>query len=253
MKELALSIKEHGVIQPIIVRNVNGKYEIIETEYIEDQNAIVFKTDSFSNYAIATKMNTEKSDETSGNPKTGDNIFINIAIFLLELFNPGIEESFAVWNIGIIKFNQFYRLFTGMFLHANIWHLLTNMYALYVIGSQLEGFIGRAKYLTVYIISGIMGSLLSVALHSGNFAAVGASGAIFGLLGSILYFGYHYRIYLGQTLRSQIIPLILLNLFIGFVLSGVDNAAHIGGLIGGILIEKMFNIRYLLFFVLHGS
>ena len=171
-------------------------------------------------------------------------IFINIAIFLLELFNPGIEETFVVWNIGIIKFNQFYRLFTGIFLHANIWHLLTNMYALYVIGSQLEGFIGRAKYLTVYIISGLMGSLLSVALHSGNFAAVGASGAIFGLLGSILYFGYHYRVYLGEVVKTQIIPLIVINLIIGFSFSGIDNFGHIGGLIGGILTTMAVGIKH---------
>ncbi|MBE6151420.1 MAG: rhomboid family intramembrane serine protease [Firmicutes bacterium] len=171
-------------------------------------------------------------------------IFINIAIFLLELFNPGIEESFAVWNIGIIKFNQFYRLFTGIFLHANIWHLLTNMYALYVIGSQLEGFIGRAKYLTVYIVSGIMGSLLSVALHSGNFAAVVASGAIFGLLGSILYFGYHYRVYLGEVVKTQIIPIIVINLIIGFSFSGIDNFGHIGGLIGGVLTTMAVGIKH---------
>ena len=63
--------------------------------------------------------------------------------------------------------------------------------------------------------------------------SAGASGAIFGLLGALLYFGYHYRIYLGNVMRSQIIPLIIFNLMLGFILVGIDNAAHIGGLMGG--------------------
>lgn len=82
--------------------------------------------------------------------------------------------------------------------------------------------------------SGLCGSLLSTALSGRNAISVGASGAIFGLLGAIAYFGYHYRVYLGNVLKSQIIPIILINLFIGFTFSGIDNFAHIGGLIGGI-------------------
>lgn len=172
-------------------------------------------------------------------------IILNVAIFLLQMLNSNIYELFCVWNIGVIKLNQFYRLFTGMFLHANIIHLATNMYALYVIGHQLEGFLGRAKYITVYVVSGLMGSFLSVALQSGNFAAVGASGAIFGLLGALLYFGYHYRVYLGEVLKKQIIPLIVINLLIGFAFSAsIDNFAHIGGLIGGVLVTMALGIKH---------
>lgn len=171
-------------------------------------------------------------------------IFLNVAIFLLQLFNPNIYETFAVWNIGIIEYNQIYRLFTGMFLHANIIHLATNMYALYAVGHQLEGFLGRTKYILVYLISGLMGSFLSVALQSGNFAAVGASGAIFGLFGSLLYFGYHYRVYLGEVLKTQIIPLIIVNLIIGFTFTGIDNFAHIGGLIGGALSTMALGVKH---------
>ena len=74
--------------------------------------------------------------------------------------------------------------------------------------------------------------------------SAGASGAVFGLLGSLLYFGYHYRIYLGSVIKSQIIPLIIINLLIGFSISGIDNAAHIGGLIGGILITMALGVKY---------
>ena len=77
-----------------------------------------------------------------------------------------------------------------------------------------------------------------------NGVSAGASGAIFGLLGSILYFGYHYRVYLDGVLKSQIIPLIVMNLGLVFILSGIDNAAHIGGLIGGILISMAVGVKY---------
>lgn len=132
------------------------------------------------------------------------------------------------------KMGDYYRLFTSIFLHAGIFHLLCNMYSLYVLGPQVESFYGKIKYLSIFIISGISGSLLSTALSGNNTISVGASGAIFGLLGAILYFGYHYRVYLGNVLKSQIIPLIILNLAIGFTFSGIDNLAHIGGLIGGV-------------------
>lgn len=171
-------------------------------------------------------------------------VSINVIIFLLQVLFPKIMDMFCVWNIGIIKYGEFYRLFTGMFLHANIIHLLFNMYALFIIGSQLEGFLGRSKYTVVYILSGLMGSLLSVALHNDNFSAVGASGAIFGLMGALLYFGYHYRVYLGSVMQTQIIPIIVINLIIGFVSSGIDNLAHIGGLIGGITITMGLGIKY---------
>ncbi|MBQ7104872.1 MAG: rhomboid family intramembrane serine protease [Bacilli bacterium] len=171
-------------------------------------------------------------------------IGINILVFFLQMFNQNIISYFAVWNIGIAEYGQFYRLFTGMFLHANIMHIAFNMYALYVIGRQLEGFLGKAKYLSVYLISGFIGSLLSVALHSGNYAGVGASGAIFGLLGALLYFGYHYRVYLGGVMRSQIIPLIVINLLIGFMSPGIDNLAHIGGLIGGVTSTMALGIKH---------
>ena len=138
-------------------------------------------------------------------------------------------------NVGnLTKNGQFYRLFTCIFLHAGIIHLLCNMYSLYVIGPQIESFFGKLKYIFIFCFSGICGSILSLAFSDNNLVSVGASGAIFGLLGSILYFGYHYRVYLGNALKSQIVPVIILNLMIGFMITGIDNFAHIGGLVGGV-------------------
>ena len=139
-------------------------------------------------------------------------------------------------NNGIYtKGGDFYRLFTCIFLHAGIIHLACNMYSLYVIGPQVESFYGKLKYIFIFCFSGICGSILSLAFGNAADVSVGASGAIFGLLGSILYFGYHYRVFLGNALKSQIVPVILLNLMIGFLIPGIDNFAHVGGLVGGIL------------------
>ena len=141
-----------------------------------------------------------------------------------------------------IRAGQYYRLITGIFLHGSIFHLLFNCYALYVIGSQIESYLGKIKYLIIYFFSGLCGSLLSITL-GGSAASIGASGAIFGLMGSLCYFGYYYRVYFGNVLKSQLIPLIVLNLGLGFLMNGVDNAAHIGGLIGGVIITKSLGIK----------
>ena len=86
--------------------------------------------------------------------------------------------------------------------------------------------------------------MLTLPLLQSNVVSVGASGAIFGLMGSLLYFGYHYRVYLGTVIKSQIIPLIVLNLLIGFLATSINNFAHIGGLVGGILISMVVGVKY---------
>ena len=147
-----------------------------------------------------------------------------------------------VLNPSKILNGEYYRLLSCIFMHGGIIHLLCNMYCLYVIGPQVESFFGKIKYIVIYLLSGIIGSLMSLSIT--NSISLGASGAIFGLLGSILYFGYHYRVYLSQAIKSQIMPIIVLNLFLGFILNGVDNAAHIGGLIGGVLVSMMAGVKY---------
>ena len=140
-----------------------------------------------------------------------------------------------------IRAGQYYRLLTGIFLHNDFFHILFNCYALYVIGSQIESFFGKFKFIIIYFFSGLIGALFSITF--GNYASVGASGAIFGLMGALLYFGYYYRVYLGNVVKSQILPLIIINLVIGFLSTGIDNFAHIGGLIGGLLITIAIGVK----------
>lgn len=170
-------------------------------------------------------------------------IAVNVIMYVVPILFGLYDEliaNFAVWGPAIRE-GQTYRLLTGIFLHGGIAHLLFNCYALYVIGAQVENFLGRFKFLVIYLVAGISGSLFSMIF--GNYASVGASGAIFGLMGALVYFGYHYRVYLGNVVKSQIIPLILLNLCLGFVLSGIDNFAHIGGLIGGSLMSIALGVK----------
>ena len=175
-------------------------------------------------------------------------IIINVIVFILMyILGKGSQDAFTLIKFGafqkdLILGGEYYRLITSAFLHIGIFHLLFNCYALYVIGRQLESFLGKIKFLIIYLVSALCGSLMSMIFPIS--ISAGASGAIFGLLGSLLYFGYNYRVYLGTVLKSQIIPLILINLIFGFMVSGINNAAHIGGLIGGILIPMSLGIKY---------
>ncbi len=172
-------------------------------------------------------------------------IIINLLVYFIPMLlgNSDIVISY-LGSYGLsVKMGEYYRLLTAVFVHANIAHLLFNMYALWIIGMQLESFIGKWRFLVVYLFSALCGSLLSVVVTP-DALSVGASGAIFGLLGALLYFGYHYRIYLGTVIKSQIIPLIVINLLLGFMVPGIDNAAHIGGLIGGALMMIGVGVKY---------
>lgn len=169
------------------------------------------------------------------------NVIISLVVLFLYYSNTYDLFSILAVNSNAIKNCEVWRLVTGGFLHVDIIHLMCNMYSLYVIGTQIESFIGKKKFILIYFISMIVGNMLSVVLSNG--LSVGASGAIFGLLGSLIYFGYHYRLYLGSVMRSQIIPLLILNLAIGFIVPNINVVAHIGGLVGGIFATMALGIE----------
>ncbi len=174
-------------------------------------------------------------------------IFICVLVFILMyVLGNGSTDNYTLLLFGanldaLTKNGDYYRLLTSMFLHIGIMHLLCNMYSLYIIGKEVENVFGKWKYLVIYILSGIAGSILSLAFNHNTICA-GASGAIFGLLGALLYFGYYYRPYLGATLTRTIIPVIAINLIVGFLDSGIDNSAHIGGLVGGLLVAMAVGV-----------
>ena len=170
-------------------------------------------------------------------------IVLNLMVFLYGMLHSN-DELINIFgnNYELVQKGQFYRLLTCMFVHGSIMHLLLNMYALYTIGPVVERYYGKSKYIFIYLVSGLLGSVFSSVFMSANSVSIGASGAIFGLLGSICYFTYYYRATLQGILRESIVPVIVINLIIGFMLPSVDLVAHIGGLLGGILVSMGLGI-----------
>ena len=243
------SIKFTGIDEVLKDKNIIKVFPNIKDKLIKDKEGI----------DLIVNVTNDKNTKTVEENKVFTKIFepkkmiitpILIAICILVfiamyIWGNGSEDAvtlllFGANFRGLVQAGEVWRLVTSMFLHIGLIHLVVNMYSLLIIGKQLESFLGKWKFLIVYLGSGILGSLLSVVVHSS--ISAGASGAIFGLLGSLLYFGYHYRLYLGTVLKTQVIPIIIINLLIGFMVPGIDNFAHIGGLVGGYLLTMILGV-----------
>lgn len=176
-------------------------------------------------------------------------ILVNIIMYLISAFKTGNIfdiDTFTLYTLGAkygpaVAAGQTWRLFTCMFLHANFLHILFNMYSLYFIGTQIEEIYGKSSYIIIYLFSGIGASYLSYK-YSYNTVSVGASGAIFGLLGALLIFILFKRDRIRKGALSNLLVVIVLNLYIGFTSSGIDNFAHIGGLVTGIILSLLANL-----------
>ena len=170
-------------------------------------------------------------------------IAINVIIYIISAL---LSRNFFSIDVSVLDFlgakdnllinnGQYYRLFTCMFLHSGILHIASNMYALYSIGGLAESIYGKKKYIVIYIASGIIASLFSYVFSSG--ISVGASGAIFGILGAVLIIAHKLKRRIGTGLLKNIIFVIAINLFISFTIPNIDISAHAGGLIAGIIIS----------------
>jgi rhomboid protease GluP len=168
----------------------------------------------------------------------------------LDWYRWGANNQFQVFENG-----EYYRLFTSMFLHAGPAHLMFNMLALYFIGQTVERFFGHARFFIIYLLGGLTGSLLSVVLNGPSVNAVGASGAVFAIIGAEIIFLYNHRKLFGQTAAHQLRQLLilaLLNLAYGFASQfsdaavQLDNWGHIGGLIGGLGLAYLIGPIFLL-------
>jgi len=174
---------------------------------------------------------------------------INILVYMLTAF-----LSKNIWNSNIsvliylgakvnvlISGGEYYRLITCMFLHAGLLHVSLNMYSLYIIGPLVERVYGKVKYVSIYFIAGIIASLFSYMFS--NDISIGASGAIFGLLGATLIFAITIKKTVGKDFYINILQVMAVNLIIGFSIPNIDNYAHIGGILGGIAMGKIFEIK----------
>lgn len=141
----------------------------------------------------------------------------------------------------LITQGQYFRLVSCMFLHGGIVHLGVNMYSLYAIGPMVEKVYGRVKYLVIYFVAGICSSMLSY-IYSPSIS-IGASGAIFGLLGAVLVFAIKSKGKTGSSFIKSILSVIFVNIFIGMTLPNIDNFGHVGGLLGGMIIAFLLTFR----------
>lgn len=216
--------------------------DIIEKTYHDEKGLelLIKITDDINNTNERKNEKMEKIFKTKKPIITY--ILISLCVLIFILMGGSTDNEVLVnWgaNYGpLIKNGELYRIVSSMFIHIGFVHIFFNMYSLYIVGPRVEDFFGKWKYLFIYILSGICGSLLSVGFND-NVISAGASGAIFGLFGALLYFGYTYRGYIGSMVKSQILPVVLYNLVLGFFISGIDMAGHIGGLIGGLLVSSM--------------
>ncbi len=146
----------------------------------------------------------------------------------------------------LIAKGELWRFFTSMFLHIGFQHLLFNAYALFIFGAETERIFGRTRFIVIYVLSGLFGSLTSFMLGSAGISA-GASGAIFGIIGMQVAYFYKNQDLLGNFGRSRLINaaiIVGINLVLGISIPGIDNWAHMGGLISGTLIAFFFIPKY---------
>jgi rhomboid protease GluP len=173
---------------------------------------------------------------------------INILVYLLTAFLSNdimLSDYHVLIFLGakvneLISAGEYYRLVTCIFLHGGLIHLALNMYSLYIIGPLVEKVYGRVKYIAIYFIAGIVASLFSFVFSKG--LSIGASGAIFGLLGATLIFAITIKKTIGKDFYNNILQVMVVNLIIGFSIPNIDNFAHIGGILGGMTMGKVFQI-----------
>lgn len=200
-------------------------------------------------------------------------IAINVLIFLARAVSPSLDEQIFLWGSNhtpdVFRGGEYYRLFTAMFLHAGIYygignqvalgmsfHLISNMYILYAVGTSLERLFGHARFLIVYLLGGMGGSVLSILLGGPEVYSVGASGAVFAIVGAEFVFLWHHRKLFGEAgavRRRSLIIFGVMNLFAGIASSlpgssvNIDNWGHLGGLVGGValawFISPILNLR----------
>lgn len=162
--------------------------------------------------------------------------------------NANVAVAFGANSQPLILAGETWRLIVSMFLHGGWLHLLINGYALFLLGSNLEAFYGPWRFLFLYLVAGMLGSIASAAMAA--VVSVGASGGIFGLLGGSIVFAFKYRRILPprvtRVMGTALLPWVVLNVVLGFVVPRIDMNAHLGGLLGGALIALFLTPRSLL-------
>lgn len=246
-------VSDGGIIKVLLIEKVNditrhvenhGKGNLVIVD--KSNKKVVFCSEAAGGVgnAIEKLMSYFKEEHSGSNYiVTWSIIIVNIAMYIIASLLSGsffdidvnVLNMLGAKNNELISNGEYYRLISCMFLHGNLIHIASNMYSLYSVGYIVEKVYGKTRYILIYFISGIISSIFSFAFSSG--ISVGASGAIFGVLGAVLVFAFKLRQKMGKELLINILSVIALNIFIGLSLTNIDNFAHAGGLIGGIIVS----------------
>lgn len=170
-------------------------------------------------------------------------ILICLAVFAVMTLVGGSTNTNVLIFFGakvnsLISAGQYWRLFTCIFIHIGFTHLFFNLYSLFVLGKFTETILGHGRLLIIFLLSGLSGSILSYLL-SPNISA-GASGAIFGLLGAFVAYGWKNKYFWKSGLITNLLVVLGINIFLGLVSPGIDNYAHLGGLFIGVILGLFF-------------
>lgn len=177
----------------------------------------------------------------------------NILVFIwLSLKGSTLNTSFMLEHgacyTPLILEGEYYRLFTGMFLHFGLIHLLYNMVCLVALGDLLEKEAGTLRFLAIYLLGGVAGNVLSLALdlqgfRGGYAVSAGASGAVFAVIGGVLWIVIRRKGQFGRISLQRMMLTVVLMVLQGFTESGTDNAAHVGGLVAGLVLAALLGVR----------
>ncbi|TDI50646.1 MAG: rhomboid family intramembrane serine protease [Acidobacteria bacterium] len=185
-----------------------------------------------------------RSSRASGAPATKTFIALAVGFFALTGFGQSgdlIFETLAQWNLAVAA-GEWWRIFTPILLHASITHILFNMWALWVLGPQIERGVGTWPFVSLFLASAGVGGAFAFYLGDPLDVAVGASGAIFGLFGVWLSWALHRRNTMqGRAMLRQIGFLLLINAAIPFLVPNIAWQAHLGGLIAGFAIGEIWS------------
>lgn len=261
VKDIAIKINNFWILdtsdyQLVIYENYDNEFEFVKAQFqsILSQS----KANSFSNVEWkeeANGVNQFKAKSKNhfmcrGMSKLNTTIIIiNVLIYVVVnvLSKENGKEYFmlsgALYWPQVVYEQKFYRLFTYMFLHANTSHLFNNMLVLFFLGDNLERAAGKWKYLIIYFASGIIAGIVSMGynmFNGYNTISVGASGAIFGVVGAMTNIVIRHKGKLEDISGRQMILFVVFSLYGGLTSQGIDNAAHIGGLIAGFLLALIF-------------
>jgi membrane associated rhomboid family serine protease len=189
------------------------------------------KTREVRPFAAGNRNRTGIVGSTNPTPVVIGLVVVNVICFLASgLGSTSVIDRLGMWPVGVHYFHQNYRLFTSMFLHLDLLHIGANMISLLIVGPAVEVMLGKIRFVVLYLLAGLGGSVGTYLIAPANGLSAGASGAIMGLMGAYVVLAYRQRKPMGP-----VAALIVINLVLGFV-GNIEWQAHIGGLIvGGLL------------------